>query len=44
VTALSADKMLDGFGAVTADDGAPGTATWSPEQTATTAGATLTCP
>lgn len=29
---------------VTADDGAPGTAAWSPERTTTTAGATLTCP
>jgi hypothetical protein len=44
VTALSAGWMLDSFGSVTADDGAPGTGTWLPEQTATTAGATLTCP
>jgi hypothetical protein len=43
VTALSAGTMLNGFGAVDAEDLAPGTATWQPEQTATMAGATLTC-
>lgn len=44
VTALSvAGSMLSRFAAVVADDAAPGTETWQPEQTATTAGATLAC-